>query len=193
MARRTKKQQTPRELFTADGKRKYLTADERAAFLIKAAQEHPRGEVRSLCEVLAFTGCRISEALELRPASIDLSAKAITFRTLKQRDKAAHRAVPVPESLIDMIRSTWFMASERRVGAKARPLAQRFGRGAAFTPTGTLSLSWLKPGLKALTRAPRACGTVSESSPPPRPETRALCKNGLATAISRRPLFTWTP
>ena len=74
-----------RELFTSDGKRKYLTADERTRFLA-AANQHERGEVRTLCLVLTYTGCRISEALELTADRIDLSARAITFRTLKQRD-----------------------------------------------------------------------------------------------------------
>lgn len=91
-----------RELFTSEGKRKYLTDEERRSFLA-AAQAHPRREVRSFCEVLAFTGCRISEALDLTPERVDLSAKAITFRTLKQRDRKTFRAVPVPDSLLDTL------------------------------------------------------------------------------------------
>ena len=55
--------------------------------------------------VLAFTGCRISEALELTADKIDLSAKTIVLRTLKQRDRIAHRAVPVPESTLGRARS----------------------------------------------------------------------------------------
>ncbi len=46
---------------------------------------------------LAYTGCRISEALELTPEHIDLSAKAVRFRTLKQRGKDIYRLVPVPD------------------------------------------------------------------------------------------------
>jgi integrase/recombinase XerD len=118
MARRIKQPEPPRDLFTADGKRKYLTAEEREAFLA-AAQEHSRGEVRAFCEVMAFTGCRISEALELTPASIDLSARAITFRTLKQRDRTAYRAVPVPESLIDTLDLVHAIRKARRRKGKA--------------------------------------------------------------------------
>ena len=84
------------ELFTSDGKRKYLTADERDRF-IEAAQDHERGEVRTFCLVLVYTGCRISEALALTPSSIDFSARIITFRTLKQRQRVTHRAVPVEQ------------------------------------------------------------------------------------------------
>ena len=51
--------------------------------------------------VLAYTGCRISEVLELTPRRIDLAAQAITLRTLKQRRQNVYRAVPVPGGLLD--------------------------------------------------------------------------------------------
>jgi intergrase/recombinase len=51
------------ELFTSKGKRKYLTTDERDRFL-KAAEKFDR-EVRTFCALLAYSGCRISEALAL--------------------------------------------------------------------------------------------------------------------------------
>jgi integrase len=91
-----------RELFTIDGKRKYLTADEITRFLA-IASHHERGEVRTFCLVLAYTGCRISEALALTADKIDLSQKAIIFRTLKQRDRVIHRAVPIPDSALDAL------------------------------------------------------------------------------------------
>ena len=90
------------ELFTINGKRKYLTSDERERFLTQANQ-HERGEVRTLCLVMAYTGCRISEALELTADKIDLSAKSIVFRTLKQRERMTYRAVPVPDSVLDAL------------------------------------------------------------------------------------------
>ena len=43
------------ELFTIDGKRKYLTAEEQGRF-IAAANAHERAEVRTLCLTLAYTG-----------------------------------------------------------------------------------------------------------------------------------------
>ncbi len=66
------------ELFTSEGLRKYLTDEERRAF-INAATQAERGEVRTLALVLAYTGCRISEALELTSRRVDFSSKAITF------------------------------------------------------------------------------------------------------------------
>lgn len=82
------------ELFTSTGERKYLNADELERFLT-VANQHDRAEVRSFCLVMAHTGCRISEALELTTKSVDLSNGVITLRTLKQRGKARYRSVPV--------------------------------------------------------------------------------------------------
>lgn len=49
--------------YDASGKRKYLTKDERTAFL-KAAERTSR-KVRAFCGMLASTECCISEALAL--------------------------------------------------------------------------------------------------------------------------------
>lgn len=87
------------ELLDPQGRRLYLTADERAAFLETAAKA-PRN-VRSLCLVLHYTGCRLSEALALTLRRVDLSGKVIVFETLKKRRRCVFRAVPVPESVLD--------------------------------------------------------------------------------------------
>jgi integrase len=89
------------ELYDPQGRRLYLTAAERRAFL-KAARDAPR-EVRTFCLVLHDTGCRISEALALTPRSVDLSGKAIVFETLKKRRSGVYRALPVPDSSLDIL------------------------------------------------------------------------------------------
>lgn len=89
------------QLFDGSGQRLYLTQDERQAFL-KAADKAPRS-VRTFCNVLAYTGCRISEALALTPIRVDFGGKAIVFETLKKRRKGIYRAVPVPDTLLDML------------------------------------------------------------------------------------------
>ena len=53
--------------------------------------------------VLALTGCRISEVLEITRKSIDFNAKAITVRTLKKRRENVFRSIPVPDSLLDTL------------------------------------------------------------------------------------------
>ena len=65
------------------GKRLYLTAEERAAFMAAARKAAP--EVRTLCAVLHDTGCRVSELLEVTPERVDLTGGCIVFRTLKKR------------------------------------------------------------------------------------------------------------
>ena len=90
------------ELFTFEGKRKYLTAEEQGRF-ISAANAHERAEVRTLCLTLAYTGCRISEALALTADRVDLSDKSITYQTLKQRGKVKYRSVPCRDALMDAL------------------------------------------------------------------------------------------
>ena len=90
------------ELSTIDGKRKYLTLDEQQRFLV-ATSQLDRAEVRTFCDTLAYTGCRISEALALTPERIDLSARAIMFQTLKQRCKVRYRSVPIPDQHLEAL------------------------------------------------------------------------------------------
>lgn len=90
-------------LYSAAGKRKYLTPAERDRF-ITAALSCPRRELRSLCLTLAYTGCRISEALALCVGSIESEEAFIAFRSLKKRGHAVIiREVPVPKSLIRIL------------------------------------------------------------------------------------------
>jgi integrase/recombinase XerD len=89
------------QLHDSQGKRLYLTNDERRAFIAAAATaDRP---VRTLCTVLHDTGCRISEALALTPECIDLSGRAVMFESLKKRRRGVYRAVPVPPTLLDTL------------------------------------------------------------------------------------------
>ncbi|WP_242011598.1 site-specific integrase [Acetobacter fallax] len=82
------------QLFDRDGSRKYLTVAERARFL-RAAEQAPR-EARTLCMTLAWSGCRLSEALALTADRVDLAGGVLVFATLKKRQDGIYRAVPVP-------------------------------------------------------------------------------------------------
>ncbi len=86
-------------LFTPDGRRKYLTPAERQRF-IAAAWQCPRPEIGTLCLMLAYTGCRISEALFLTTSSVDAAEGAVVFRSLKKRDAIVFRQVPLPPEVI---------------------------------------------------------------------------------------------
>jgi integrase/recombinase XerD len=98
-------------LFDQAGIRKYLVAQERLAFARTACTEG--GEVATFCLILAFTGARISEVLALTIDKIDTENGAITFKTLKQRNKVVYRAVPVPCRLLRLIESSHGISGER--------------------------------------------------------------------------------
>ena len=78
------------QIVNEKGERLYFTDEQRKA-LLTAAAKAPR-EVKTFCNVLCYTGCRISEALALTAKSIDLSAKVIVIESLKKRE--AGRAPP---------------------------------------------------------------------------------------------------
>ena len=89
------------QIVNENGERLYFTEDQRDA-LLSAAARAPR-EVRSFCNVLCYTGCRISEALALTAKSVDLSARVIVIESLKKRRVGVHRQVPVPMELLDTL------------------------------------------------------------------------------------------
>lgn len=59
--------------------------------------------VRTLCETLAYTGCRLSEALALTAARVDLHDEVLIFESLKKRRRGIFRAVPVPPALLEIL------------------------------------------------------------------------------------------
>jgi integrase/recombinase XerD len=85
-------------LYDVRGRRKYLAARERNAFLCTALQVG--GKTASFCAVLTLCGARISEVLALTPERIDDENCTITFETLKQRRRSIFRSVPVPRKLL---------------------------------------------------------------------------------------------
>src|SRR5215475_9173488 len=85
-------------LFDGTGQRKYLTPAERREFL-RAARKAPH-HVRTFCETLAHTGCRISEALALTADRVDRGGGGLIIESLKKRRKGIYRAVPVPPAFL---------------------------------------------------------------------------------------------
>ena len=88
------------QILNDEGRRKYVTAAERRAFL--AAADHATRPLRAFAYALAFAGCRISEALSLTGHQIDTEQFRLVFRTLKRR-RLVYRAVPVPDKVIEMV------------------------------------------------------------------------------------------
>jgi len=87
-------------LFTAQGQRKYLTRAEAMRFLDTAGEfDLPTAALACL---VACSGCRLSEALQLTRFQLDPASSAVVFRTLKRR-RLHHRSVPVPSEVIDIL------------------------------------------------------------------------------------------
>ncbi|HRD76438.1 MAG TPA: site-specific integrase, partial [Hyphomicrobiaceae bacterium] len=96
-------------LYTHDGCRKYLNAVERARFLDVAAGEP--ASIHALCQTLAHTGCRLSEALALTPRAIEADSGFVAIRSLKKRSRNfIIREVPVPPAMIEQIDRTFHLA-----------------------------------------------------------------------------------
>ena len=79
------------------GQRKYLNRAENKRF-VKSAGDLPLTRA-AFCLTLYFTGCRISEAINLTAQDIDWEEHTIRFRSLKKRNKRHYRRVPIPASL----------------------------------------------------------------------------------------------
>jgi integrase/recombinase XerD len=115
-------------LHDPSGNRKYLTKAEREAFL-KAALEEERDR-RTFCEMLHFSGARISEVLALTIGRIDLDNHAVTFESLKKRRKGVFRAVPLPPDLMERLDLVHGIRERQRQGKTGERL-WKFSR-----PTG---------------------------------------------------------
>jgi len=116
------------QLFDREGRRKYVNPAEFRYFL--AAAEALPLRANLFCQLLAYAGCRISEALALCPHHI--GDGEVVFRTLKRR-RLVHRVVQVPKPLTDLL---------RRLGDPARPEMPlwRVARSTAYR--------WVKKGMR---------------------------------------------
>ena len=110
-------------LFDREGQRKYLCGSEGRRFL--AAADRADDATRLFCRLLNFTGCRLSEALELTPRRLDRESNRVAFRTLKRR-KTIFRAVPVPRDLMrELTKRAWGLGPDDRMWGWCRQTAWR--------------------------------------------------------------------
>lgn len=107
-------------IYAHDGARLYVNEAERLRFL--SAANMAAIPIRSLCLTLAFTGCRISEALELTATSIQTTSALISIRTLKKRKQSVMREVPVPEALIVQLSDELGLGNNRQNGQPLWPI-----------------------------------------------------------------------
>jgi integrase len=109
-------------LFSPDGARLYLNDQERTAFLAALDEESPQD--RLFCQVLHYSGCRPTEALQLVPKRVLIGEQSLVFRSLKKRKvdgkgrekQPQYRAVPVPELLIERIDLVFDVRAKQKRG-----------------------------------------------------------------------------
>jgi len=106
------------DLYATKNQRKYTNRKERNAFLL-AAKDSP-GPVRTLCHVIAMTGCRPSEALALTSDCVDFGIGSLVFRTLKQRNAVRMRAIPVPPDLLADLDLVYDIKAHQKKGEAVR-------------------------------------------------------------------------
>ena len=85
-------------LYSKQANRLYLNEAERIYF--RCFAEIQRENTQFLCLILLYTGCRLSEALNLRLSDIQIDEGCIAIKSLKKRNKHHVRQVPVPQSLL---------------------------------------------------------------------------------------------
>lgn len=99
-------------LYARNGGRKYLNAAERQRFL-RATMAAP-SRIRLFCEVLFWSGSRISEALALTANAIDLDDCVVTLETLKRRKAGIVRQVPLPAGLARQLGREFHLRARQR-------------------------------------------------------------------------------
>ena len=125
-------------LYSPEGGRLYLKAKERGQFLT-AANEEDRPE-RLFCQLLHYTGCRPSEALELTIGRVAIDEQSIVFRFLKKRKKdgqgrikqAEYRSVPVPQILIENLDLVFDIRNRQRKQQKLKEVLFPWSRPTAY-------------------------------------------------------------
>lgn len=88
----------PLNSYDRDGRRKYLTA--RGARSVIRGRRGSAVQVRTFRAMLAYTMCRISEALALTAARVDLTGRYIVLESLTKRTRGVYRPAPMPFDMV---------------------------------------------------------------------------------------------
>lgn len=169
-------------LYDQSGHRKYLNPGERDAFL-KAADDAER-EVRTFCHTLAYTGCRISEALALTADRVDLKDGTVSFETLKKRGSGVYRPVPIPPALADALNMVHNIRTAQKRRDRGRSVQLwTFARNTAWRHTRAV-MEVAK--IKGPHGTPKDCA-IGTASRPSLLAFRSICCNNYWAIRSFRP------
>lgn len=118
-------------LFSDDGERKYLNAIERKRFYKARRIIRDKAE-RAFVELIFWTGCRITEALQMNFIRVNVEDCFVVFRTLKQHGKnkdKRFRIVHVPRKFMRKLDKTHrILETQRNEAANKHRRLWPFGR-----------------------------------------------------------------
>jgi len=109
-------------LFNTSGQRLYLNASERET-LEQACHNVDDPLASTFGLMLLNTGCRLSEAVALTAASIDLQTDEVVFRTLKRR-KLHFRSVPLSPVMMTQLELVHTLSQRRHEQEKLWPYSR---------------------------------------------------------------------
>ena len=175
-----RRSQAGASLFGSNGRRKYLNVEERRRFMGAARQRPP--SARLFCLVLAWTGARISEALALTPAAIDIDSGVITLETLKRRRRGFLRQVPVPRPVLRELDREFGLHALQRDAALSTTRLWPWSRTTAWRQVKTVMSA---AGVYSLAASPKglrhAFGVTAFAAVPPHIVQRWLGHASLRT------------
>lgn len=108
-------------IWQSDGERKYLTSAEVQDFIKASHRSKPH--IYLLCRFLAVTGCRISEALNVRSAHVSAENRLVIIQSLKKRRQGIHREVPLPTDMASEL-ADYIASNMLRPGDKIWPISR---------------------------------------------------------------------
>ena len=88
-------------LYSKQSRRLYVNRSERERF--KKAAEQQAFSTKLLCFTLLYTGCRLSEAINLTWDDIQQDEGVISIRSLKKRKLIHTREIPVPPTFVKQL------------------------------------------------------------------------------------------
>jgi len=93
-------------LYNDRNERLYINHTERRAYYLAAMNQPPL--VRTFCLTLLYTGCRLTEARNMRKCDIELDRRTITIHTLKKREPGHVRYLLIPPWFAQTLELTHF-------------------------------------------------------------------------------------
>ena len=104
-------------LFDPNGNRLYMNQNEIKKFLEVATNANSL--IDTFAQTLVYTGCRISEALNLSPLSVQRNELQITFNSLKKRRGDIYRNIPVPKEYMKSLVAAHNIVHAQKTKSKA--------------------------------------------------------------------------